>query len=139
MSRRTYDLPTPGFPLNHDPGSENDSFGLQGSGSPLKQADFSRGFSAALRSRLPLRKHTKCPRENSFPPGFLIHRSPRREIPARKNWGWTRNLRFYSVEMDLFCGAKRRNKNELNERQSRHLRDWRKRIRKFSLFGNIPD
>jgi hypothetical protein len=83
-------LPTPSFPLNHDPGGENDSFGLQGSGSPLKQADFSRGFSAALRSRLPLRKHYRCPRENSFPPGFLIHRSPRRAIPARKNWGWAR-------------------------------------------------
>jgi hypothetical protein len=92
-------LPTPSFPLNYDHGGENDSFGLQGGGSPQKQADFNRGFSATLRSRLPLRKHTGCPRENSFPPGFLIHRSPRRAIPARKNWGWAR---FQSYLIFLF-------------------------------------
>ena len=43
--------------------------------------------SAGLRSRLPLRKHTQCSRENSFPPGFLIHRSPRRAILAREKLG----------------------------------------------------
>ena len=28
-------------------------------------------------------------RKNPFPPGFLIHRPPRRAILARENWGWT--------------------------------------------------
>ena len=54
----------------------------------LERAGFSRGFSAALRSRLPLRKDTGWTRENPFPPGFLIHRSPRRAILAGENWGW---------------------------------------------------
>ena len=80
-------LLTPSFQRSPGPGGEGDSFGLQGGGSCLRQADFNRGLSAALRSRLPLRKHTGCPRENSVPPGFLIHRPPRRAMLARKNWG----------------------------------------------------
>ena len=80
--------PTPSFVRSPGPGGEGDSFGLQGGGSSLERAGFSRGFSAALRSRLPLRKDTGCPRENPLPPGFLIHRSPRRAILARENWGW---------------------------------------------------
>ena len=48
------------------------------------------GSSAALRSRLPLRKDTGWPPKNPFPPGFLIHRPPRRAILARENWGWAR-------------------------------------------------
>ena len=31
-----------------------------------------------------------CPRENSFPPGFLIHHSPRRAFLAGENWGWAK-------------------------------------------------
>jgi len=81
-------LPTPSFVGSPGPGGEGDSFGLQGSGSSLERAGFSRGFSAALRSRLPLRKDTGWTWENPFPPGFLIHRSPRRAILAGENWGW---------------------------------------------------
>ena len=32
-------------------------------------------------------ENTGCPRENSLPPGFLIHRSPRRAILARRKLG----------------------------------------------------
>ena len=76
--------PPPVFAEKPGPGGEGDSFGLQGARSSLAQAGFSRFLSAGLRSRLPLRKHTQCSRENFFPPGFLIHRPPRRAILARK-------------------------------------------------------
>jgi len=35
-------------------------------------------------------ENTGCPRENSFPPGFLIHRSPRRAFLGGENWGWAK-------------------------------------------------
>ena len=68
------------------PGGQGDSFGLQGGGSSLEQAGFSRDFPVALRSRLPLRKGAGWTRGNPFPPGFLIHRPPRRAVPVGKNW-----------------------------------------------------
>jgi hypothetical protein len=80
-------LPTPSFVRSPGPGGEGDSFGLRGGGSSLEQAGFSRGFWVVLRSRLPLRIGVGWPRDNPFPPGFLIHRSPRRAILVGENWG----------------------------------------------------
>ena len=50
---------------------------------PWNAADFNRGFSGVLRSRLSLRKQIPCSLKNSFPPGFLIHRPPHRAIQVR--------------------------------------------------------
>jgi hypothetical protein len=91
MSSELFDSPTPSFVRRAQPGGENNYFGLQGSGLSLAQADFGRGFSAALRLHLPLWKHTRCPRQNSCPQGFLIHRSPRRATLARKKLGVDKN------------------------------------------------
>ena len=74
------------------PGGESDSFGLQGGGSSLEQAGFSRSFWAALRPRLPLRKRAGWTWDNPFPPGFLIHRPPRRAVRVGKNWGWAKGI-----------------------------------------------
>ena len=54
-------LPTPSFGRSPGPGGEGDSFGLQGGGSSLERAGFSRGFAATLRLRLPLRKDAEAP------------------------------------------------------------------------------
>ena len=107
MSTSQDTLPTPSFVRIPGPGGEGDSFGLQGGGSSLGQAGFSRGFWAALRSRLPLRKGAGRTRDNPFPPGFLIHRSPRRATPAWENWGWTssaRSSRFSQEGLILTVG-----------------------------------
>ena len=80
-------LPPPSFVRSPESGGESDSFGLQGAGSVLEQAGFSRGFSAVLRSRLPLRNAGGWILYNLFPPGFLIHRSPRRALPVAGKLG----------------------------------------------------
>ena len=83
-------MPTPRFGRSPGPGGEGDSFGLQvpplaglpGAGGlqPRFYGDPSTPPSSAERGR--------GPRQNPFPPGFLIHRRPRRAILARENWGW---------------------------------------------------
>ena len=98
------DRPTPSFVRSPGPREEGDSFGLQGAGSSLEQAGFSRGFSAALLSRLPLRKDTGWTRENLFPPGFFIHRSPPRAILAGGKLGVGK--RFFPVSLSLLIAAR---------------------------------
>ncbi len=93
MSREFGDLPAPNFCATPGSDVEGDSFGIQSGGSSPERAGFKRGFLGAPRPRLPLQKHMQCSRENPFPPGFLIHRPPRRAIPAGKKLGVGKNLR----------------------------------------------
>jgi len=104
MSREIFPRPTPSFVGSLGPGGEGDSFGLQGAGSSSEQAGFSRGFSAALRYRLPLRKETGWTRENPFPPGFLVHRSPPQAILAGGKLGV--GERFCPASLSLLIAAR---------------------------------
>ena len=70
----------------------------------FRQGGFSRGFSAALRYRLPLRKDTGWTRENLFPPGFFIHRSPPRAILAGGKLGVGK--RFFPASLSLLIAAR---------------------------------
>ena len=94
---------TPSFGRRPGPGMEGDSCGLQGAGSSLERAGFSRGFSAALRSRLPLRKDLDGP-------GRILSRRDSSSIAIPpgpswrlENWGWASAGQLESEREHLDC------------------------------------
>ena len=86
-------LPTPSFGRSPGPGREGDSFGLQVP--PLAGLPGAGGlqprFCGNPSTPPSFAERRRGSRQNPFPPGFLIHRPPRRAILAGENWGWAKN------------------------------------------------